>query len=158
MKFYDSGGGGTWVGNFAHSTSVFVLGFQAGGNLYLRNGTSDFTGSLGIGTTSPDRILHEEASDAVTNAVTYTQRHSHITSGTAATGFGVGEEYELENASGTNRVAASQEFTWSDATNATEDTTYSLKLMRAGTLTEAINVDSGGVLRVSGYNTFAQRY
>ena len=107
-------------------------------------------GNVGIGTTAPDRLLHAEVSDAVTNAVTYAQRLSHITSGTATTSFGTGIEYELENASGTNRVAGTQEFTWSDATDATEDATYTLKLMRAGTLTEALGVSSTGYLQAQG--------
>ena len=104
------------------------------------------TGNVGIGTTTPDRLLHEEVSDAVTNVVTYSQRHTHITSGTAAIGFGVGEEYELENASGTNRVASTLETTWSDPVDATEDATWRLRLMRAGTLTDALTVDSLGTL------------
>ena len=103
-----------------------------------------FNSNVGIGTTSPDRLFHTEVSDAVTNAVTYTSRESHITSGTATTGFGVGKEWELENGSGTNRVAATEEITWSDATNGSEDATYTLKLERAGVLTEAFNVGSGG--------------
>ena len=106
-------------------------------------------GLVGIGTTSPDRLLHAEVSDAVTNAITYTSRESHITSGVATTGFGVGKEWELENASGTNRVAATQEFTWSDAVDATEDATYTLKLMRAGTLTEAFNISSTGQFTIT---------
>ena len=104
------------------------------------------TGNVGIGTTSPDRLLHEEIADAVTNAVTFSQRHSHITSGTAAIGFGVGEEYELENASGTNRVASTLETTWSDPVDATEDATWKLRLIRAGTLADALTVDSLGTL------------
>lgn len=111
-------------------------------------GTNNFIieGNVGIGTTSADRHLHAEASDAVTNAVTYAQRLTHITSGTATTGFGVGTEYELENASGTNRVAATGEVTWSDAVNATEDATYKLRLIRAGTLTDAVTVTSLGAV------------
>jgi hypothetical protein len=110
-------------------------------------------GWLGLGTTSPDRQFHVEVSDAVTNAVTYSSRHSHITSGTAASGFGTGVEYELENASGTNRVAASQEFTWSDATNASEDCTYKLRLMVGGTLTDTVTVTSVGAMTVVGQIT-----
>lgn len=120
-----------------------------GYSLYTSTAPNYFGGNTGIGTTSADRLFHVEASDAVTNAVTYTSRESHITSGTATTGFGVGREWELENASGTNRVAATEEITWSDAVDATEDATYTLKLIRAGTLTEAFNVTSAGALTTS---------
>lgn len=117
----------------------------------------DSSGNAGVGTISPDRRFHEEVVDAVTNAVTYSQRHSHITSGTATTGFGIGEEYELENASGTNRVVGTHEFTYSNATDATEDATYKLRLIKAGTLTDAVTVDSvgnttlAGVVKTAGY-------
>ncbi|CAB4151742.1 hypothetical protein UFOVP594_31 [uncultured Caudovirales phage] len=100
---------------------------------------------MGVGTFAyPARNLQVETADSATNAITYAQRLTHTTSGTATTSFATGTEYELENASGTNRIAGSQEFLWSDATNASEDTTYSLKLARAGTLTEALTVDSTG--------------
>jgi hypothetical protein len=108
------------------------------------------TGLVGIGTTSPDRLLHAESSDAVTNAVTFAQRLSHISSGTVATSFGTGVEYELENASGTNRVAGTQEFTWTDATNATEDTDFVLKLIDGGTLAERLRVTSDGNINLGG--------
>jgi len=120
-------------------------GITGEANLFY-NATDD---RLGVGGT-PDRTLHIKASDAVTNAVTYIEKLSHLTSGTAATSFGLGIEYELENASGTNRVAATQEFTWSDATNATEDTTYMLKLMTAGTLTNTLTLTSAGLLTLTG--------
>jgi hypothetical protein len=106
-------------------------------------------GLLGIGTTSPDRLLHAEASDAATNTTTYAQRLTHITSGTATTGFGVGTEYELETADGANDVAATEEVTLSDATAGSEDATYTLKLIRGGALTEAFNVSSVGTLTSS---------
>jgi hypothetical protein len=125
----------------------FVIEPTSGGTGSMFNITT--SGNVGIGTSSPDRLLHAEASDAATATVTYTSRETHITSGTAGTGFGVGREWELENASGTNRVAATEEITWSDAVDATEDATYTLKLIRAGTLTEAFNVTSAGALTTS---------
>ena len=107
------------------------------------------TGDIGINTTSPDRLLHAEVSDAGTNSTTIAQRLSHITSGTAAAGFATGVEYELENASGTNVVSGKEEIIYSDATNATEDATYRLSLVRAGSLTTAIEVNSTGDLSVT---------
>lgn len=114
---------------------------------------SYFGGNVGIGTVGPTRRLSVQVSGAITNAVTYAQRLTHITSGTATTGFGTGVEYELENASGTNRVAATEEITWSDATDATEDATWKLRLIRAGTLTDAITVTSTGATTIDGLTT-----
>lgn len=110
-------------------------------------------GYVGIGTTSPDRLLHEEVSDAGTNAVVFGQRHSHITSATATTGFGIGEEYELENASGTNRVVATSAYAFTDATNASEDASWTLQLMRAGTLATGLSLSSVGGLTINGAYT-----
>lgn len=128
--------------NTASGGSSYVS-FSPGG---YANETARFLGNgrIGIATTAPDRLLHAESVTALTNTVDYPLRLSHITSGTVAANFGIGQEYELENASGTNRVAATEEITWSDATDATEDATYMLKLMRAGTLTTALTVSSAG--------------
>jgi hypothetical protein len=115
------------------------------------------TGLIGIGTNSPDRLLHPELSDATTNTVTYPMRLSKITSGTATTSFGLGTEYELENASGTNRIAATEEITYSDAVDATEDATYKLRLIKAGTLADALTITSTGGTTISSSGTFSLR-
>jgi len=107
------------------------------------------TGEVGVNTTAPDRLFHVEVSGSATNTVVYAARFSHVSSSTVATNFGTGIEFELENASGTNRVASAQELTWSDATNASEDATWTLKLMRAGTLTEGLRLASTGALTIN---------
>jgi hypothetical protein len=72
-------------------------------------------GFVGIKASPPDRLFHVEISDAVTAAVTYAQRLTHITSNPAVAGFGVGIEFELEENDGTNRVAAYIIADWQDA-------------------------------------------
>lgn len=104
------------------------------------------SGKVGIGTTSPDQLFHVEASTALTNTVTYLARLSHITSGTAAANFGAGLEYELENGGGTNIVAGSLDMFWSDPTNTSEDTTFSVRLARNGTVGSKLTLDSLGLL------------
>jgi hypothetical protein len=108
------------------------------------------TGAMAFGHDTPDRLVHAEVADAGTTSVVYAARLSHVTSGTAAVGFGVGLEHELENASGTNRVAGVAQVEWSDATNATEDALYKITLMRAGTLADAFTVSSLGVMTLAG--------
>jgi hypothetical protein len=108
----------------------------------------DPSGNVGIGASSPDRLLHAEVSDAVTAAVTYAQRLSHITSGTAAAGFGTGIEFELEDAGGGFDVAATIESVWTDAAAAAEDGALVFKVAGHDTLREA--------LRLEGDNTVAQ--
>jgi hypothetical protein len=53
---------------------------------------------VAIGHASPDDIFHIESQTALTNAVDYVARFAHDTSGTHATGIGVGIEFEQESA------------------------------------------------------------
>ena len=76
-------------------------------------------GYFGIGTTAPDDLFHVEVADAGTSAVAYAARFSHVTSGTAAASFGVGIEFELENAAGNNQFAGALVYDWESF-----DTTY----------------------------------
>jgi hypothetical protein len=108
-------------------------------------------GNVGIGTTGPDRLLHPEASDAVTAAVTYVQRLSHVTSGTAAAGFGVGMEMELEDGSGTNRVASYLETLWDDPATATYKGRLVLKAVDSGGTREVIRIEGSGTAGELGF-------
>ena len=129
--------GMTWANNGNYG--VF---FDASGNVLLNK----TVGSVSIGTASPDRLFHPELADAVTAAVSYVQRISHITSGTAAVGFGAGLEWELENASGTNKVVSTIETVFTDATDTSEDADFVVKLMAAGAAAaEKFRVDSTGI-------------
>ena len=71
--------------------------------------------SVIIGGTVADRLFHIEVSDAVTAAITYGQRLTHITSGTAAALFGAGEEHELEGYDGVPKVASEVVTLWAMA-------------------------------------------
>ena len=64
--------------SYLHATDDFHLGTAGSTKMAILD-----TGEVGIGTTGPDRLIHGEVSDAVTNAVTYAQRLSHITSNSA---------------------------------------------------------------------------
>lgn len=106
-------------------------------------------GLVGIGTASPDRLLHSEISGSATNTIGYTYRGSHITSSTAAAGFGAGIELEAESAGGTNRVSATIENPYTTATNAAEVSDLVFKTMRAGTLTESLRSLGNGTLQIA---------
>lgn len=121
-------------GRFVNGISL-TFNFGTGINLSAADCTvADIVtkGAVGFGTSTPDRRLHSEVGDAVTAATTYAARLTHTTSGTAAIAFGVGLEAELENASGTNKVAAALDWIWTDATNGSEDADLLIKLMTAG--------------------------
>ncbi len=57
----------------------------------------------------------KEISDAVTNAVTDGEELGHITSGTAAAGFGVAAITKLEDAGGTKRLVGRKSVKWAEA-------------------------------------------
>jgi hypothetical protein len=124
-----------------------LIRFGTGANLVRM--TIVAGGNIGIGTIDPDRLLHSEISGSATNTIGYPFRASHITSGTAAAGFGSGIEFEAESAGGTNRVSATIENPYTTATNAAEVSDLVIKTMRAGTLTEAGRFLGAGGLTVS---------
>ena len=104
-------------------------------------------GNVGIGLTEPARLLHAEVSDAVTNAVTYAQRLSHISSGTVAANFGTGIEFELEGADGTNLVTGAIENILTDASTGSEDADLIFKVAAGGAVaTEQFRIASDGGL------------
>jgi len=125
-------------GNISYTLSTY-----AGASMVVKG-----TGNVGIGTTTPDNRLHSELSDAVTNAMVFPLRLTHITSGTAAAGSGAGIEFEAESAGGTNRVAGTIENPFTTATNAAEVSDLVFRTMRAGTLTESLRSLGNGTLQI----------
>jgi len=148
------------VGNqitFTGATTNYIRASNAVGALRFRTGgdTDRMTilagGDVGIGTTGPDRLLHPEVSDAVTGAVTYAQRLSHITSGTAAAGFGVGLEMELEDDGGTNRVASYLETLWNDPATAAYKADALLKVVDSAATREILRGRATGAAAAIGF-------
>ena len=117
------------------------------GNGYvLLNPTS---GNVGIGTTSPDRLLHAESATALTNTVSYAQRLTHITSGTPANNIGVGMEFEVETAADNNEVGVIIEAVAADTTATAEDFDLVVKNMAAGAAAaETFRITSLGSITV----------
>lgn len=123
--------GGTGVADLAAAETV----------LQIRNNATALVtilgnGNVGKGTISPDRKDHTEVSDAVTAAVTYAQRLSHITSGAAAAGFGVGMEFGLEDAGGGMDVAATIAASWISAVAGSEVSQLDLAITGGGLVLE----------------------
>lgn len=123
------------VTHVMHSSGVFSL---------------RMTGEMGFGTDTPDRLVHAEVADAGTATVAYAARLSHVTSGTAAVGLGVGMEHEIENASGNNKVAGRQNTHWLTATDSSEEAQWQMELMHAGVLTSVATIDSFGLITATG--------
>ena len=153
----------TWLGEHTFDAGLVVSAAQAitmGDEAYIGCGPADVRivfdagndislmgGNVGIGTVTPDRLLHAEIADSATNSVTYAQRLGHVTSATAVAGFGTGIEFELEENDGSNRVAAIIEAKWSDAGEGANADGY-LDFL-------AMSDDGAAASRmVVGYNTF----
>lgn len=99
----------------------------------LADGTRSFTGAVTIA-----------RSDAGTNTALTGLTLRRNTTDTAAASLGVDIVLELEDAAGNTDTAARQRVAWSDATSASEDASWTLSLARAGSLTDAIVVNSSG--------------
>jgi hypothetical protein len=97
---------------------------------------------------------------ATTNAVTQVLRVDSQSSGTPATGIGVGIEFATETAAGNTEVGATIEAITTDVTSTSEDFDLSFKTMAAGAAAaERMRVTSTGDLQFnSGYGSVATAY
>lgn len=98
-------------------------------------------GWLGIGTSTVDRLIHGEVSDATTNVTVYAQRLSHVTSGLAAANFGTGTEHELEDAGGNNRIAVTFETYWTNPAAANFSAAYEINVVSNTAMLEMVRMD-----------------
>ncbi len=140
---------GNATGSFPRVTGDSSLGIFMGnqGNVDVTasNVMSLMGGSLGIGTVSPDTILHAEADDASNSAVTNVARLTHTSSGAPAAGIGAGLQFEVETAAANNEIGVSIEAVTTDVTAASEDFALILKTMAAGAAAaERVRISSTG--------------
>ena len=106
-------------------------------------------GDVGMGTLTPDRLLHAEKASALTNTVQQVARLTHITSGAPAASIGLGLEFEQETSADNNEVIATHEVVVTDVTAGQEDADFVFRLMEAGAAAaERFRVTSGGALTV----------
>lgn len=75
-----------------------------------------------------------------TSSVVEMARRRASTSGTPASGFGLGERTYLDGAGSDDVHAATEEFVWTNPTGGSESADYVLRLVRAGALDEALRV------------------
>lgn len=138
--FEDSGGNGRmFLRNEAASIRVAIV---SSGNSYFNGG------NVGIGTNSPDRILHAEVDDASNAAVTQALRLTHTTSGTPVAGIGVGLEFEAETAASNNEVIARIEAVTTDVTATAENAALDFYTMDGGSISQKMHLSSEGDLGI----------
>lgn len=138
-------GGGSSYGNAATE-----IRFYTASNTTTTTGTQQMTidsnGEVGIGASSPDRSLHVEIDDATNSDVTYVERLTHTTSGTAAAGIAAGIEFELEDDGGGMGVMAAIEGIETSASAGSEEGELAFLTADIGddNLAERVRIDKDG--------------
>lgn len=112
------------------------------------------SGHIGFGTSSPDRLIHPEIADAITDAVSYPLRVTHICSTTStglSNGGGVGIEFELETSTdGTNQIASLFDTIWVDSTNISRKA-RSILTVYDTTARECLRAEASGTAAMIGF-------
>lgn len=146
---------GVWRGLLADRPTSPTIGVNDTGLMFSTTNTAErfyWTGSVWI--------EDYQLTDAATNSVTRLLRLVHLTSGTAAAGFGSGLLVQLEDASGNTDDASAVDTTWTTPTHGAEASDWTLKLRTAGAaLAKAFRVFAGGAVeligKISKYNNAA---
>lgn len=131
--------------------------FRVGGDADNHLIVADYdTQRVGINVTAATRTheIHTKYDDVDPDETFYAQRlvargyGLHIP---VAVGFGVGEEYAVENSTGVYKVVGSEQWVYTDKNNGSEDADYILSIITAGSLSEKFRILSTGALRASEY-------
>lgn len=133
------------LGGVTGSTDNAILKADGTGGSTVQGGTTteDDSGKVTI-----------NFSDSGTTTVPSALKLSRATSGTAANGIGVRQEFEIENGSGTQKVAAAIDVISTDVTNGSEDFDFVVKLMAGGAaVAEVVRFLSTGVAYLAGSAT-----
>ncbi|MGB0719336.1 MAG: beta strand repeat-containing protein, partial [Bdellovibrionales bacterium] len=110
------------------------------------------TGELGIGTDTPDTLLHAESDSSSADSVTSVLRLTSTNDGTGtiAAGIGAGMEFEIETATDNFELGAVIEAVTTDVTDTSEDVDLVFKTMAAGaTADEAMRIKNTGSVEVT---------
>lgn len=101
------------------------------------------TPTLGVATGTS---LTLATADSATNTTVLPFSINHTTSSTPTTNFGVGQMFQLHNASNTLKDAGEIDVTWSTATAGSEASTITVKGMNAGAQTSPLTISGGGTV------------
>jgi hypothetical protein len=110
-------------------------------------------GNVGIGNSTPGRKLVVELDDSNNAGVANVMSVNHTTTGTAASGIGIGFLFGVENGSGTTVNSGSISSQLTTVTSTAEVGKTSLWAINGGSLAERLVVSGPGVLTLSGYST-----
>lgn len=92
----------------------------------------------------------QQISDSATTTITTLLILKHLTSGTAAPGFGAGIVEQLQNAAGALVTAFYETVSLTTATGGSEAADYTLSLIVGGVLKQALKITSAGMFQLRG--------
>lgn len=117
---------------------------------------AEFSGNVGIGTSSPSQKLHVEYDSATTNADIPVLRLTATSSGTPATGIGPSIEFESETAAGAPgnlEIGGVLAIEATDVTATSEDFDFVFSTMAAGAAAaERMRISSAGTVTATSFS------
>lgn len=134
--------------SFTGKTIGFALGtgtnisVPAGSNRVMGPGTQSIPVGNAAGNVS--------VIDAVTNTYSVVDAKTHMSSGTAAAGFGLASDTKLQNASGSAVAAHRSIVAWTSATAGAETANQQFYLVSSGTLTLVASISQFGFVTATG--------
>jgi len=145
-RYWDAPNGN--IASFSDGTYTFNIG-QSGSISYIA-GASDFHAELDgafvsnieAGTMIPSKMLVIRDS---TDSILTIQELCRHTTGTAADGLGFSQDLYIENEISENVMMGQIIMTATDVSDGSEESSYVVKIMDAGTLTEHFKIDSNGI-------------
>lgn len=106
----------------------------------------DEQGYLGMGTTNPTTKVFVVSQDSATSTVTTVPTWSHRTSGTVISGFGVGQQFALEDGSGSTDInAGGTTVSWEIPTNGSATSRLAFRTRISGSVADRYVINGQGV-------------
>jgi hypothetical protein len=131
-----------------YNSGVDTLALAAGGTLAMSMNATTVTSPLTFnqnGTFNANSFFNISISDAVTNGTSVVGTLRHSTSGTAANGFGLRWDWQLESSTGALTGAGNQSVYWVDATHATRTSGFRVSAVYNTANYDAFQISRTGV-------------
>ena len=161
--------GGTLTANITMTASTFSTQWNGTNSSYLLNlnntagsgGTAlraHSDNAYGVHATSGGTLneaLYAINTNSGTNNYFASVKIGRGSSGTVATNFGSGIEFELENSTNSNRQVGDLKFIWTDPIDASRTAKFVLSLVNSGVVGDKMTVTAGGDVQATSFNGVA---
>lgn len=161
--------GGTLTGSTTITQGTNSLTFDSSTSLYnllisntntngspLRLSALSAPSVWGYNTSTLNAAAQFSTTNFNTNDIHPTLQLARYSTGTVASGFGTGIEFELETSTDDDRIASEFNVSWTDATDVSRTSRFSLQLANNATLSNKLVVEGNGQVTLNNYgiNTF----